>query len=180
MMMWMHKSETTGNCLIGTCLFVSGRELELELHLHAKELVQDRVTPVHHQWSLWCDGNQNTIKLVDNDELKAYRRLEESACIDRLELDIFAIPDELLGQQPHIVRMLYDLVDYYNNMMRIRRKYLVKKLDGCWSNKEMEQMLKTHDKYLERVDEKLDAIADAEGNCPPRPKVFDALPKLHK
>lgn len=37
-MMWMHKSETTGNCLIGTCLFVSGRELELELHLHAKEL----------------------------------------------------------------------------------------------------------------------------------------------
>lgn len=29
--MWMHKSETTGNCLIG-------RELELELHLHAKEL----------------------------------------------------------------------------------------------------------------------------------------------
>ncbi|KAI4983409.1 hypothetical protein ZWY2020_023901 [Hordeum vulgare] len=109
--------------------------------------VQDRVTPVHHQWSLWCDGNQNTIKLVDNDELKAYRRLEESACIDRLELDIFAIPDELLGQQPHIVRMLYDLVDYYNNMMRIRRKYLVKKLDGCWS-KEMKQMLKTHDKSL--------------------------------
>ena len=141
--------------------------------------VQDRVAPLHHQWSLWRDGNQNTIKLVDSDELKAYRILEQSAYIDRLELDSFAIPDGLLVQPAHIVRMLYDLVDYYNNMMTIRRKYLMKKLDGCWS-KEMDQMLKTHDRYLERVNEKLDAIADARGDCPPRPKVFDAHPKLCK
>ena len=84
--------------------------------------VQDRVAPLHHQWSLWRDGNQNTIKLVDSDELKAYRILEQSAYIDRLELDSFAIPDGLLVQPAHIVRMLYDLVDYYNNMMTIRRK----------------------------------------------------------
>jgi len=106
-----------------------------------------------------------------------YKTLENSPRIDKRELYSFAIPETLLNQPANIVTMLHCVVDFCNTMMDIRTRYLYKKLNGC-NSKETEDMLNTLRKYVERVDEKIEAIAESGGDCPPRPRVFDALPKL--
>lgn len=49
-------------------------------------------------------------------------------------------------------------------------------MHGERGSDEMHKMEKTLRKTVERVDEKVQLIKDANGFCPPRPKLFDSLP----
>jgi len=108
-----------------------------------------------------------------------FEKLEQSPFIHKQELCRFAIPETLLNQRASIMTMLHCVVDFCNTMMDIRQRYLYKKLNGC-NSKKTNDMLKTLTKYVERLDEKIEAISEAGGDCPPRPRVFDNLPKLLK
>lgn len=72
--------------------------------------------------------------------------------------------------------MLNGVVDMMNMMMPIRQRYLYKYMHGERGSDEMHKMEKTLRKTVERVDEKVQLIKDANGFCPPRPKLFDSLP----
>lgn len=96
-----------------------------------------------------------------------------------MELVYFIIPEGLLNQRADIVNKLRDVVSLYNMMMPMRREYLYKNLDGYWGD-ETDKIAKVLTKTVQCVDEKIDEILTAGGDCPPRPKVFDQLPKLTK
>ena len=78
------------------------------------------------QWAYWRPGNENLSKKNKNydQQLRIYRRLENSHRVNKMELAYFTIPEGLLIQPAHIVNKLRDIVSLYNMMMPLRQRAL--------------------------------------------------------
>uniref|UniRef100_A0A8R7R2I9 Uncharacterized protein n=1 Tax=Triticum urartu TaxID=4572 RepID=A0A8R7R2I9_TRIUA len=137
-------------------------------------------TPTPPQWAYWRPGNENLSKKNKNydQQLRIYRRLENSHRVNKMELAYFTIPEGLLIQPAHIVNKLRDIVSLYNMMMPLRQRALYKYLDG-YSGKETDKINKILVKTVLCVDDKIAEILAAGWYCPPRPNVFDDLPRLN-
>lgn len=139
--------------------------------------VNEQAAPPNLRWTLlWRDNDEHFNHQLDQGD-KIYNFLEKSPLVDRMELVTFGVSEALVAAEPaRVLPMLNGVVDMMNMMMPIRQRYLYKYMHGERGSDEMHKMEKTLRKTVERVDEKVQLIKDANGFCPPRPKLFDSLP----
>lgn len=138
------------------------------------------MAPPNLRWTLtWLDDTVLD-KNKHDPAVKMYRFLLKSPLVDRMELAEFGVSEAIVAAQPPGVdRLLAAVLDMVNTMMPVRQRYLYKRLNGELG-KEVDDMGKKLHKCVERIDDKIEAIRDAGGSCPHRPKLFDSLPKKLK